>query len=72
MSLDVRRVESHRREDKLPVDKRLNGKYVLVGPEGNKNKAGYSNKGVWMWTKWSRDRYSQEFLAMAKAYAEDD
>jgi len=60
------------REDKLEVEKVMNGKKVLVGPKGSQHIAGYSNKGVWIWTQWSRSRYTEEFLEMAKAYAEDD
>ena len=60
------------RSDKLVVEKVMNGKKVLVGPQDSQHIAGYSNKGVWMWTQWSRNRYSDEFLEMAKAYAEDD
>jgi len=60
------------RSDGLEVEKKMNGKKVLLGPQGNQHIAGYSNKGVWMWTQWSRNRYTQEFLEMAKAFAEDD
>jgi len=56
------------REDKLPVDKVLNGKYVKVGDD----KAGYCAKGLWVWTTFSTSRYTQEFRDMAKAFAEDD
>jgi hypothetical protein len=60
------------REDRLEVEKVMNGKKVLLGPQGSQRIAGYSNKGVWVWTQFSRTRYNQEFLDMAKAYAEDD
>jgi hypothetical protein len=60
------------RSDAFEVEKAMNGKKVLVGPKGSQHMAGYSNKGVWMWTQFSRTRYNQEFLDMAKAYAEDD
>ena len=56
------------RSDKMPVEKFLNGKYVKVGTE----RAGYTNKGSWVWTSFANGRYNQEFRDMAKAFAEDE
>ena len=56
------------KEDPMHVEKRLNGKYVLV----DNNKAGFTAKGVWIWTAWAKHRYTEDFREMAKAYAEDD
>ena len=55
--------------DKQSVEKRLNGKDVLIG---GTHKAGYTCKGSWVWTSFSVERYPQDFRDMAKAYAEDD
>ena len=56
------------RSDALPVDRKLNAKYVLVGTE----RAGYSAKANWVWTQWACNRYTQEFRDMSKAFAEDE
>ena len=56
------------RDDRLPVEKVLNGKFVKLGPQ----RAGYVSKGNWVWTALAVSRYPQEFRDMATAYAEDD
>ena len=56
------------RQDKLPVDKKLGGKYINVGDD----KVGYTLKGNWVWSEWAISRYSESFRDAAKAYAEDD
>ena len=56
------------REDKLKVEKVLNGKFVKLGDR----RAGYTLHGQWKWTGVATQRYCQEDLDMARSFAEQD
>jgi hypothetical protein len=56
------------RDDKLQVDKILNGKFIKVGS----SRVGYVANGLWRWTAFALARYSTEQLSIAKSYAEEE
>ena len=50
------------------VEKKLNGKTVVVGTE----KVGHVRNGSWQWLAFARARYTPEQLEVAKSYAEEE
>ena len=56
------------RENKMTVQKIMTTKHVQVGAD----KAGFVCGTMWIWTSFARARYTQDFLDMAKTYAESE
>ena len=56
------------KEDQMAGEKVMAGEFVKVGD----HRAGFAMQGQWNWKAFAKQRYAQERLAMAKAFAEEE